>query len=154
MKTGDKTLTVLLEPTVRAMGLELWGIEHLRHGRRSLLRIYIDSENGVGIDDCERVSRQVSGILDVEDPIVGEYTLEVSSPGSERRLFTQAQYGMYVGSMVSIKLQALRDGRRNFKGRIQQVAEKDLIIDQDGTTVSLPFSEIEKGHIVSIDDAG
>lgn len=148
---SDKKLFALLEPTVSALGLELWGIEHLKQGRHSLLRIYIDSDAGVGIEDCERVSRQVSGILDVEDPISGEYTLEVSSPGFERRLFTPKQFSNYVGHMVSVRLQSLKDGRRNFKGILKEVADTGPVVTQDGKDFSLLFGEIEKAHLIAAD---
>ncbi|MEX2129896.1 MAG: ribosome maturation factor RimP [Pseudohongiellaceae bacterium] len=150
MKTSDRKIFALLEPTVAALGLELWGIERISQGRRSLLRIYIDRDAGIGIEDCERVSRQVSGILDVEDPIAGEYTLEVSSPGMNRRLFSPAQFEKYVGNEVSIRMQSLMDGRRNFKGQIKKVANGNVVIEQEDEEVSLPLNEIEKAHIVSV----
>ena len=152
MNNADQKIHALLEPTVAALGLELWGIERINQGRQSLLRIYIDSSNGIGIEDCERVSRQVSGILDVEDPIAGEYTLEVSSPGMERRLFTAAQFAQFIGQTVSIRLRSLLAGRRNFTGQILNVVNGDVCIEQDNEEVKLAFSTIDKAHIVS--DAG
>jgi len=149
VKTSDRKIFALLEPTITALGLELWGIERISQGRRSMLRIYIDSDAGIGIEDCERVSRQVSGILDVEDPITGEYTLEVSSPGMNRRLFSGEQFEKYVGYVATIKLQSLMDGRRNFKGQIKKVANGAVIIEQDNDELSLPLNEIEKANIVS-----
>jgi ribosome maturation factor RimP len=148
VRASEKQIFLLLEPTVTALGLELWGIEHLSQGRRSVLRVYIDNPAGVTIDDCERVSRQVSGILDVEDPIAGEYTLEVSSPGLDRRLFTEAQVGRYIGESVSIKLGKPLGGRRNFSGRIINVADGNVVIMQDDNEISLPFSEIDKAQLV------
>ena len=148
VRTSEKQISRLLEPTVTALGLELWGVEHLSQGRHSLLRIYIDSPAGVTVEDCEKVSRQVSAILDVEDPIAGEYTLEVSSPGLDRRLFTESQIQAYIGEMVSIRLGAPLAGRRNFSGRIIAVAEGNVVIAQDDEEVTLPFSEIEKAHLV------
>ena len=109
----------LVQPSVEAMGVELWGVEYLSQGRRSMLRIFIESDKGITVDDCERVSRQVSGVLDVEDPIAGEYTLEVSSPGADRMLFTLDQYQRFIGEQVSVRLRAPFDWRRNFKGLLK-----------------------------------
>jgi ribosome maturation factor RimP len=122
----------LLRPTVQTLGLELWGIEHLMRGRSSLLRIYIDSDQGITIEDCERVSRQVSGILDVEDPLPGEYTLEVSSPGLDRPLFSFEQYQRFVGEVVNLRLRAPIDGRRKFKGVLEKAEAEQITLIVDG----------------------
>lgn len=106
----------LLAPVVEALGYQCWGIEFLSQGRHSLLRVYIDHADGILIDDCEKVSRQLSGVLDVEDPISDEYTLEVSSPGMDRPLFTLEQFSAHVGEQVKIRLRTPFDGRRNFRG--------------------------------------
>jgi ribosome maturation factor RimP len=137
----------LLRPTVEALGLELWGIEHLSRGRSALLRIYIDSESGITIDDCERVSRQVSGILDVEDPLSGEYTLEVSSPGLDRPLFTIGQFERYIGEVVSLRLRAPIDGRRKFKGVLEKVEADQITLTVDGGMIDIPFPQMEKANI-------
>ena len=97
-------LQALLAPVVEALGYECWGLEYMSQGRHSLLRIYIDHANGVLVEDCEKVSRQVSGVLDVEDPISSEYTLEVSSPGMDRPLFTLELFAKHAGELVKIKL--------------------------------------------------
>lgn len=138
----------LLRPTVEALGLELWGIEHLTRGRSSLLRIYIDSPQGITIDDCERVSRQVSGILDVEDPLPGEYTLEVSSPGLDRPLFGFEHYERFVGEVVNLRLRAPLDGRRKFKGVLEKAEADQITLTVDGALVDIPFAQIEKANIV------
>lgn len=138
----------LLRPTVQTLGLELWGIEHLMRGRSSLLRIYIDSDQGITIEDCERVSRQVSGILDVEDPLPGEYTLEVSSPGLDRPLFSFEHYQRFVGEVVNLRLRAPIDGRRKFKGVLEQAEAEQITLIVDGALVSIPFAQIEKANIV------
>jgi len=108
-------LQALLAPVVVALGYECWGIEFSAQGRHSMLRVYIDKEGGVLVDDCAIVSRQISGVLDVEDPIAVEYTLEVSSPGMERPLFTIEQFAKYAGEQVKIKLRSPFEGRRNFQ---------------------------------------
>ena len=122
MNSSEVLITELIGTTVQALGLELWGVELLQQGRYSLLRVYIEREEGVTIEDCEKVSRQVSALLDVEDPIAGEYTLEVSSPGVDRPLFSVEQYAKYVGSEVNLKLRRAVDGRRKFKGQIIKVS--------------------------------
>ena len=92
MATKDQQITDMLRTTVEALGFELWGIEYLSQGRHSVLRVYIEAENGIAVEDCATVSEQVGSVLDVEDPITGEYTLEVSSPGMDRLLFKLDQY--------------------------------------------------------------
>jgi len=141
-------VTELVGSTIQALGLELWGVELLQQGKYSLLRIYIEREEGVTIEDCEKVSRQVSALLDVEDPIAGEYTLEVSSPGMDRPLFSIEQYEQFVGSEVDLKLRRPLDGRRKFKGQIIKVSEDVVGLSVDGSEYDLEFSDIEKASIV------
>lgn len=107
MAGKDQQITDLLGATIEALGFELWGVEYLSQGRHSLLRIYIDAEQGISVDDCALVSHQVSAVLDVEDPISGEYTLEVSSPGMDRLLFRLDQYPGFVGEVVDVRLRTL-----------------------------------------------
>lgn len=138
----------MLEPAINALGLELWGVEHFARGRSSLLRIYIESGEGVTIDDCERASRQISAILDVEDPVPGEYTLEVSSPGLDRPLFRIEQYEDYVGEIVSLRLRTPIAGRRKFKGQLESVGEGEVSLIVDNESVEIPFQQIEKANVV------
>ncbi len=142
----DKIQT-LLEPTVEALGFELWGIELLSQGRHSLLRLYIDGENGVNVDDCAEVSRQVSGVMDVEDPISGEYTLEVSSPGVDRLLFRMDHYPAYIGEWIELRLRAPMKGRRKFKGTLKGIEGEDVVIQVDDHEYLLPHSAIEKAQV-------
>ena len=148
MNSSEVLITELIGTTVQALGLELWGVELLQQGRYSLLRVYIEREEGVTIEDCEKVSRQVSALLDVEDPIAGEYTLEVSSPGVDRPLFSVDQYAKYVGSEVNLKLRRAVDGRRKFKGQIIKVSGDIVGLLVEGTEYDLEHSEIEKASIV------
>jgi ribosome maturation factor RimP len=145
-------LTALIEPVVVGLGLELWGIEyHSSGGRRSILRIYIEAEGGVTLESCQKVSRQVSGILDVEDPIQGEYTLEVSSPGMDRPLFKVAHYLQYVGYKVKIRLRVPFEGQRNLTGRIAAVEDGEEVViqvDEPEQEYVLPIESIDKAHIV------
>jgi len=141
-------LQELIEPSVVALGYQLWGIEMISQGRHSMLRIYIDAEEGIGVEDCASVSRQVSGILDVEDPISGEYTLEVSSPGMDRPLFTLEQYKAFVGHVVQLKLRMPFDGRRRFKGVLSGIEDEDIVLVVDQEEYLLPIDHIEKANIV------
>jgi ribosome maturation factor RimP len=141
-------LTDMLKPSVDALGCELWGIEYQAQGRHSVLRIFIDREAGISVQDCERVSRQVSSVLDVEDPIAGEYTLEVSSPGADRPLFTLAQFEKFVGNKVSVRLRVPFEGRRNFTGLLRTVEEQDVVVVIDAEEFLLPVETIEKANIV------
>lgn len=148
MSSKLEQLQALLAPVVEALGYECWGIEFLSQGRHSLLRIYIDHANGILVDDCEKVSRQVSGILDVEDPISSEYTLEVSSPGMDRPLFTLDQFARFAGEQVKIKLRAPFEGRRNFQGLLRGVEEQDVVVLVDEHEYLLPIDLVDKANII------
>jgi len=141
-------LHALIEPVVTAMGCELWGIEFIPQGGHSMLKIYIDSGNGVNIEDCARVSRQISSLLDVEDPVPGKYTLEVSSPGLNRRLFNISQYPDFIGEEVKIVLHLPFEGRRKFTGQLCGIENDDVIIRVEQEEYLLPFDEIERANIV------
>lgn len=148
VKNSIVLISELIEPTVEALGLQLWGIEHIQQGRFSLLRIYIERDEGVTIEHCEQVSRQVSALLDVEDPIAGEYTLEVSSPGMDRPLFSALQFEKYVGSEVKLRLRNPVQGQRKFKGTIVKVDGDKICLQVDGTDLDLVHSDVEKANIV------
>lgn len=150
MSSGKRidVLKAMLEPAVHAVGMELWGIEFLAQGKHSVLRLYIDSENGVTVDDCEAVSHQVSGILDVEDPIKGEYHLEVSSPGMDRPFFTFDQAARYIGQNVKVKLQMAIAGRRNFTGTLTDAKDDTLTFEVEGQPLSVSFNQIDKANLV------
>ncbi len=148
MSAKMNVLKELIEPSVIALGLQLWGLELLSQGRQSLLRIYIDSDNGVDVEDCAKVSRQVSGVLDVEDPISGEYTLEVSSPGMDRPLFTLDQYKAFIGHVVQVRLRMPFDGRRKFKGVLSGIEDEDIVLVVDQDEYLLPIEQIDKANIV------
>ena len=151
--TKTDQLQDLLAPTALALGLELLGIEYLPQPGGSLLRLYIDvpeaeaSERSVGIDECEKMSREVSAVLDVEDPISGNYTLEVSSPGIERPLFTAAQFARFVGESAKVGLKLPQDGRRRLQGRIVAVEGDTIRFDVDGSPIEVAHSNIEKARI-------
>nr|WP_286674999.1 ribosome maturation factor RimP [Pseudomonas subflava] len=141
-------LQAMLAPVVESLGYQCWGIEFISQGRHSLLRVYIDHANGILIEDCETVSRQVSAVLDVEDPISSEYTLEVSSPGMDRPLFTLEQFAAHSGEQVKIKLRSPFDGRRNFQGLLRGVEEQDVVVLVDDHEFLLPIDLIDKANII------
>jgi ribosome maturation factor RimP len=141
-------LNEMLEPAIVALGYQLWGTEFRASRGRSLLRIYIDSPNGITVDDCAAVSHQVSGILDVEDPIAGEYVLEVSSPGMDRPLFTLSQYLQYIGWIVDVRLRYPFEGRKRFKGILSGVEDQDVVVVVDAHEYLLPIEQIDRAHLV------
>ncbi|ENQ0984915.1 TPA: ribosome maturation factor RimP [Pseudomonas aeruginosa] len=148
MSSKLEQLQALLAPVVEALGYECWGVEFISQGRHSVLRVYIDRPEGILIDDCEAVSRQVSGILDVEDPISGEYTLEVSSPGMDRPLFTLEQFAKHAGEQVKIRLRSPYEGRCNYQGILRGVEEQDVVVLVDDHEYLLPIDSIDKANII------
>ena len=144
----SQQLQVLLEPSVSSLGYRLWGVEYVAQGRSALLRVYIDHNDGITVDDCAKVSHQVSGVLDVEDPIASEYRLEVSSPGMDRPLFALDQFAQAVGETVKVKLRMNYEGRRNFKGRLTGVEGDDVVVLVDDHEYLFPLVDIEKANVV------
>ena len=147
MATKEQQIQALLEPTVEAMGFELWGVEYLSQGRHSVLRLYIEAEQGISVDDCAAVSGQVGSVLDVEDPIAGEYTLEVSSPGMDRLLFKLDQYPAYLGEYLELRLRTPFEGRRKYKGLLNGIEGEDVVIQVDDHEYLLPFSAIDRARV-------
>ena len=161
MKLSNKTqaLQDLIAPAVQACGVDLWGIEFLPQGKRSLLRIYIDKEidqnaapvlnedgeeeqgRGIGVQDCVRVTQQVGAMLDVHDPISGEYSLEVSSPGWDRPFFQLEQMSAYVGHQVALRLISAVDNRRKFQAKL-------VAVDLENEMIQV---EVEKQQVLDID---
>ena len=136
----------LLEPPVQALGYELVDLE-ARVGGNGLLRVYIDRDDGVDLDDCERVSRQLSAFLDVEEPLPGSYTLEVSSPGVDRLLFRLDHYPAYVGEWIELRLRTPYEGRRKFKGTLKGIEGEDVVVQVDDQEFLLPHSAIERAQV-------
>lgn len=143
-------LMALLEPTVNGVGLELLGIEFSPSAGSALLRIYIDAPGRpVGIEDCETASREISAALDVNDPIATQYTLEVSSPGIDRPLFTAAHFAAQLGETVKVALNLPQDGRRRLQGRVRAVTEDGgVVLDVDGREFSVAIGNIDKARLV------
>lgn len=146
---SDETLNGLIEPVVIGLGYQLWGIEKVQQGRRVTLKIYIDAEDGVTIEDCAKVSRQVSGLLDVEDPISGDYLLEVSSPGIDRRLFKPEHFDLCKGEKIQVTLRQAFEGRRKWKGVLCGLDEGDAVLRVDDTQeIVLPLASIERARVL------
>ena len=149
MQALELKVCQILEPTIAGLGYELLGAEIAVRGTRTLLRLYIDSERGIGIEDCETVSRQVSALLDVEDPLPGEYDLEVSSPGLDRPLFTLAHCRRFLGERVRVRLDHALEGRRNFAGRLAEVVGETVFLEDDeGMRWEIAFRDIAKARLV------
>ena len=145
----DERLTELLTPVVEGVGLQCLGVEYSASHGNSLVRVYIEAaDREVNVDDCEVVSREVSATLDVNDPIAGRYTLEVSSPGLDRPLYTTAHFARYVGREAKVEVNLAVGGRRRFKGPIVGVEGDDVIMNQDGEPVRIAQGNIHKARLV------
>ena len=142
-----ETLERLLRPVVEGLGFELWELEYFPRRGNALLRLYLDSPNGVTVDDCERVSRAVSEVLDADDPLPDRYELEVSSPGLERPLRTPEQFARYVGEQVFVELVAPIDGRRRFKGPLVAVSTTTIEVAVDGQRHAMSIAAVRKAHL-------
>lgn len=143
----------MLEPAVNAAGCDLWGIEYLSQGKHSVLRLFIDAEKGITVDDCAAVSHQVSAVLDVEDPISTEYNLEVSSPGMDRPLFTLEQWEQYQGEQIDVKLKLAVAGRRKFTALLEQVEGQVLTFSEvdnknEKTEWAVNFAQVDRANLV------
>ncbi|MDE0753773.1 MAG: ribosome maturation factor RimP [Woeseiaceae bacterium] len=141
-------LIKLVEPLVEQLGFELADLELRTGGRDGILRIFIDKADGIGIEDCEEVSRRVSAILDVEDPVQSDYTLEVSSPGLDRTLTKLAHFQRFMGQDVKVKLRFPLEGRRNYRGALKAADEDKIEVEVDGESFSLPLATIESARLI------
>jgi ribosome maturation factor RimP len=145
---NGEELSRLLEPTIERLGYELADLELRLAGRDSVVRVFIDKPEGVGLEDCETVSRQVSAVLDVEDPVPGHYVLEVSSPGLDRKLTKPAHYRRYIGDDIRVQLRLPVDGRRKFRGKLMAANEESIRIEVDGQSHELPLATIDTARLV------
>jgi len=149
LATLEQNLQEMLQGAVEDLGCELWGIECQRAGRFMTVRLFIDKEGGVTVDDCADVSRQVSAILDVEDPIADKYNLEVSSPGLDRPLFTLPQFERYLGQDISVHLRIPVMERRKWQGKLERIENDMVILIVDGQEQVLVFGNIQKANVVA-----
>lgn len=149
-KNTDKIIA-LIAPVIQDMGYELVGVEYVANGKHSVVRIYIDADNGIGVNDCEAVSKQISAIFDVEEPMTGQYNLEVSSPGVERPLFHIKHYQRFLGHDIQLRLLRSIEGRRKFSGAIGSVSEVNgsiELITELGPVV-LDIDLIERANLIA-----
>lgn len=145
----QEKLMAMFAPAISGLGCDLWGVEYISQGKYSVLRLYIDSEKGITVDDCQQVSHQVSGILDVEDPIKGQYSLEVSSPGLDRPLFLADHYARNLGAKAKVRLRQAVLGRRNFMAVIESVNDDEIcLVDETGEAIVVHISDIDKANLV------
>lgn len=149
MATLEQNLQQMLQGAVEDLGCELWGIECQRAGRFMTVRLFIDKEGGVTVDDCADVSRQVSAILDVEDPIADKYNLEVSSPGLDRPLFTLPQFERYIGQDIAVNLRIPVMERRKWQGKLERIENDMVTLIVDGQEQVLVFGNIQKANVVA-----
>jgi len=147
MPRESAELRKLIEPAVRALGFELVGVE-FSTGQSGLLRVYIDSEDGISADNCEAVSHQVSGLLDVEDPIPGRYALEISSPGLDRPLFQARDFERFTGSTVRLRLVSPLNGRRKFKGVLMGMKDNHVVVQVEDAELIVTLDEIDQARLV------
>ncbi|MBY5992698.1 ribosome maturation factor RimP [Ferrimonas balearica] len=148
MSTMEQRLTEMLTEPVEALGYQLWGIQFVRAGNHSTLRLFIEHENGITVDDCAAVSRQVGAVLDVEDPISTEYNLEVSSPGLDRPLFTAAHYERYIGNEAVLVLNMPMDGKRKWQGEIVAVEGDMVTLRHNDSDQVLALPNVQKAHLI------
>jgi ribosome maturation factor RimP len=148
MRRDHTHLWELFEPVVKGMGFDLIEIEHFPNPKHGVLRLYIDKEDGVNVDDCSAVSHQISALIDVEDPVSGKFNLEISSPGADRPLRRLVDFQRFAGSLVKLKTAMPLEGQRNFKGRLLEASEETVVIETDDEEISLPMAAIDKARIV------
>lgn len=146
--TSAAKIQQLLEPGARALGFEILAVELSGPGRHNVLRVYLDGPNGVTLDDCSAVSRQLSAVLDVEDPLASRYTLEVSSPGLDRPLTKPEHFRRFVGQRIKLQLAGARAGRRRFTGVLQAADDAGIRLEADGEAVEAAYGDIEKARLV------
>ena len=149
MRDDPLELERLVRPVVEGLGLELWGLEYRPQKNSALLRIFIDSESGVSLDDCSDVSEQLSALFDVEDPIPVAYTLEVSSPGLDRVLFEPEQYRRFLGHRMKVRLKFPVEGRRRATGELEAVESDRIVVNVDGEPFEVPFDAIDRARLVA-----
>jgi len=147
MKQAPDHLVKLIQPIVEGLGYEFVGIEYNPHPKHGMLRVYIDHEAGINVDDCSKVSHQISGVLDVEDPVQGNYQLEISSPGSDRPLFNIEQFEQFIGHIVKVNLFKPVNDRRKITGRIHKVEEDIVQLEEDGQVFEVSFQSMSKARL-------
>ena len=148
MKLDSDGLATLFTPIVEGLGFTLWGVEYRHSQHHALVKVYIDHEDGITVDNCSDVSHQISGILDVEDPINVAYTLEVSSPGVERPLMKKEHFLKYIGQEIKVRLSWAVNERKNFLGKLTQVENEDITVNVDGELFELPLNAVKRANLI------
>jgi ribosome maturation factor RimP len=148
MMRNSSAIEAMILPTVEALGYELWGCVDLRQGLRRILRVYIDNQQGIKLADCERVSRQITAVFDVEHPSLAQYNLEVSSPGLDRPLFTTSHFERFVGHSIRVQIGIPVVNQRRFKGLLKSASEEGIVLDQDGETIALTWGNIMRANVL------
>lgn len=141
-------LQTLLEPAIERLGYELIDLDVRLTGKNGLVRLTIDKPDGIDLEDCEKVSHAVSALLDVDDPIPGNYSLEVSSPGLDRKLTKPAHFQRFIGETLKVSLRFPKEGRRRFRGTLVSSDEENIVVEVDGESHSLPLSMIDTARLV------
>ncbi len=148
MERFVRQLNELFQPVLDAMGYELVGVEYKPGRREGLLRVYIDTADGVTLEDCERVSHQLSGLLDVEDPIRGQYRLEISSPGLDRPLFIPEHYQRFAGQQARVRLRELWEGRRKLQGELLGFRDGRILLRENGMEFAVPLELVDRANLI------
>lgn len=148
MQRASPQVVSVVEPVVSGLGYELVGAEFGQAENGQTLRVYIDKPEGIVMEDCATVSRQLNAVLDVEDTIKSAYLLEVSSPGVDRPLFTEAHFSAQVGEQIRVRMADAVDGRRNFKGQLVAVENAHAVVEVDGIDYQLPVTDVEQAHLI------
>jgi ribosome maturation factor RimP len=143
-------LIALTEPLLGQLGYELVDLEFVPGRSQATVRVFIDRPEGVGLEDCERASHELSALLDVEDPVPVAYTLEVSSPGLDRVLRTPAHFQRFVGERIWLELRVAREGRRRYTGQLEALTDDGIELNVDGAMVSVPFAEIGRARLAPL----
>ena len=145
--TGGE-LARLLQPASERLGYELSDLEAKLGGKGGVVRIFIDHPDGIGLEDCEKVSLAVSAMLDVEDPLPGQYNLEVSSPGLDRKLTKSEHFQRFEGETVKVKMRFPIEGRKRFRGTLVSSDDENIVVEVDGESHSLPVATIDTARLV------
>ena len=150
IRLNNKELQIdeLITPTVESLGCTVWGVEYISQGKHSVLRVYIDGEDGINVDLCAEVSRHVSDLLDVEEMMPMAYTLEVSSPGMDRLLFKETQYLESIGEQLEVRLNFPFEGRKKITGLLAGVEDRNVVLQEAEDEYLLPLENIQKARIV------
>lgn len=150
LQTIEQKVASLITPVLEELGINLWGIKFIRNPKRPTLQIFIDKEEGVTVDDCQEVSLQINGILDVEDLFKSSYNLEVSSPGLDRILFTFEQLCSYLGKQISVEVSMPVGNRRRFRGLLARVEGDIIVMKLDDVEYEIAYQNVSKAQVIPV----